>query len=149
MTSAGFDIWKKGALGSGTLVDLDTDTIKLRLINVATDYPTLNLAATSMTGITKYGSSTDQTLGTPTITATVAGTTTFGTVAFDAVDAVFTAVAVDTAKTVAGLVVYKFVSNDAGSTPILWIDGFTAVTPNGGDITVQFDSGNNRILSLT
>src|SRR5690242_15813965 len=133
MASALFDTWKARAMGSGTLIDLDTDTIKLRLINVATDYPTLNLAATSMTGITGYSGTTDQTLGSASISATVAGSTTTGTTAIDYADPTFTAVAISGSKTVAGLCMYKFVTNDAGSFPVLWIDGFTAITPNGGD----------------
>lgn len=153
MTSALFDTAKKAMMfgeGHGASMTLDlntTDVIKCRLVNVATDYPTLNLAQTAVTGITKYGASTDFTLTGAAVVA--AGTTTFGTVAFDSPDAVFTAVAVDTAKTVSGLLIYKFVTDDAGSMPILWIDGFTPVTPNGGDITVQFDGGANRIFSLT
>lgn len=95
-----------------------------------------------MTSVPRYAGTTDQTLSGLTIV------TTSPTVAFDAVDAVFTAVAVSGTKTVAGLIVYKFVTNDAGSTPILYVDGFSAVLPNGGDLTVQFDAGANRIFSL-
>jgi hypothetical protein len=95
-----------------------------------------------MTSVTRYAGTTDQTLGSLTIV------TNSLVVAFDAADATFTAVAVSGVKTVGGLIVYKFVTNDAGSTPILYVDGFSAVLPNGGDLTVQWDSGNSRILSL-
>lgn len=148
MASALTDVYKKASLGSGTFVDMDTDTIKLRAINVATDYPTLNLAATVMTGITGYAGTTDQTLASGSITATVAGSTTSGTVAIDYTDPTYTAVAVSGSKTIAAFFLYKFVTNDAASVPVFYIDGFTAILPNGGDITAQFDNGNNRVFSL-
>ena len=141
MASALYDVAKQAFLGTGTRIDLDSDTIKIGLINVATDY-TVDLTQTSMTPITRYASTTDQTLGSLSIV------TNSHVIAFDAADATFTAVSVSGSKTVAALVVYKFVTNDAGSTPILYIDGFTAVTPNGVDIAVSFDNGNNRIFSL-
>lgn len=142
MTSGVYDIAKQAFLGTGTRIDLDADTIKVGLVNITADY-TVDLTATSMTGITRYAGTTDQTLGSLTIV------TTSHVVAFDAADATFSSVAVSGTKTVGGFVVYKFVTNDAGSTPILYVDGFTAVLPNGGDLTVQFDNGNNRIFSLT
>lgn len=148
MTSGVYDIAKQAFLGTGTRIDLDADTIKIGLLNIATDYVigTGLGTASSMTGITRYSGTTDQTLATTAITVTSAG----AVVAFDAsVDPVFTAVAISGSKTVAAFIIYKFVTNDAGSTPILYVDGFTAVTPNGGDITVQLDNGNNRIFSLT
>lgn len=143
MASGIFDIAKQEFLGTGTKLDLDADTIKIGLLNIAVDYSSPDLTATSMTGITRYASTTDQTLGSLTIV------TNSHVVAFDAADATFSAVAVSGTKTVGGLIVYKFVTNDAGSTPIAYIDGFTAVLPNGGDLTAQFDNGNNRIFSLT
>lgn len=142
MTSGAYDIAKQAFLGTGTRIDLDADTIKIGLVNITADY-TVDLTATSMTGITRYSGTTDQTLSSLSIV------TNSHVVAFDGADPTFTGVAVSGSKTVGGFVVYKFVTNDAGSTPILYVDGFTAVTPNGGDLVVQFDNGNNRILSLT
>lgn len=143
MASGIFNAAKVAFLGTGTRIDLDADTIKIGLLNIAVDYSSPDLTATSMTGITRYSGTTDQTLGSLTIV------TTSLVIAFDAADATWTAVAVSGTKTVGGLIVYKFVTNDAGSTPIAYIDGFTAVLPNGGDLTAQFDSGANRIFSLT
>lgn len=143
MTSGAFNAWKQAALGTGTKIDLDADTIKLGLLNITTDYTSPDLTATSMTGITRYAGTTDATLASLTIV------TTSLVVAFDAADPTFSAVAVSGSKTVGGLIVYKFVTNDAGSTPILYVDGFTAVLPNGGDLVIQFDNGANRIFSLT
>lgn len=142
MASGGYNVAKQAFLGTGTRIDLDADTIKIGLLNIAVDY-TVDLTATSMTGITRYSGTTDQTLG------SLAIVTNSPVVAFDAADATWTSVVVSGTKTVGGLIVYKFVTNDAGSTPILYIDGFSAVLPNGGDLTAQFDNGNNRLFSLT
>jgi len=139
-----FDVAKQTFLGSGaTRLDVDTDTIKCRLVDKTTDYTAYDSTNTSMTPIPKYGASTDQTLANPSIVTASA------VVAFDnTADLTFTAVAVSGTKTVGALVIYKFVSNDAGSTPIVFIDGFTAVTPNGGNITVVFAGSPNYIFSL-
>lgn len=142
MTTGAYNVFKQAALGTGTRIDLDADTIKVGLLNIAVDY-TVDLTHTTMSSIPRYAGTTDQTLGSLTIV-----TTSF-VVAFDAADPTFTAVAVSGTKTVGGLIFYKFVTNDAGSTPILYVDGFTAVTPNGGDLTVGIDNGVNRVLSLT
>lgn len=138
-----YDVAKTAFLGTGTRIDLDSDTIKVGLLNIATDYTSPDFTATVMTGITRYTGTTDQTL------ASLAITTNSHVIAFDAADATFTAVAISGSKTVGGFIVYKFVTNDAASIPILYVDGFTAVSPNGGDLTLQFDSGNNRIFGLS
>lgn len=63
----------------------------------------------------------------------------------DADDVVFSAV---TGLHVEGLVFFHEVSaSDAERFLIGWIE-FTAVTPNGGDITIQWDSGTNKIFKL-
>lgn len=120
----------EGLLGS---INLSSDTIKIAA--VSTSYTFAN-SETSMTtaGGTRIG--TDQTLGSKTITNGV----------FDAADATWTAVA--GGSTIGGFVVYKFVTNDAGSTPILFIDTTDTAT-NGGDIVLQFDSGTNKIFKLS
>lgn len=142
MTSGVYNVAKQALLGTGTRIDLDADTIKVGLLNIATDY-TVDLTQTSMTPITRYAGTTDQALG------SLAVVTNSLVVAFDAADPTFTAVAVSGSKTVGGLIFYKFVTNDAASTPILYVDGFTAVLPNGGDLVIQLDNGNNRIFSLS
>lgn len=138
--------YKQALLGTGTRIDLDADVIKVGLLNIAVDYTFVgDETRTSLTGLTRYAGSTDQILA---FTGTTAVVTSGTTVAFDAADAVFTAVAPSGSKTVAALVFYKFVTNDAGSTPLVYIDGFTPITPNTGNVTLQFDAGNNRIFSF-
>lgn len=63
----------------------------------------------------------------------------------DANDVVFSAV---TGAHVEGVVIYREDSAaDASRFLIAW-EEFTAVTPNGGDITIQWDSGANKIFKL-
>ena len=120
------------------LIDLNTNTIKVRA--VADEDYTYTATHTAMTSVTKYTGSTDYTLTSPTIVDGV----------FDAADAspAFTALAVDGTKDIDGLVIFKFVTDDAGSTPILYIDLGTAVRPNGGNINITWDSGANKIFAF-
>ena len=120
------------------LIDLNTNTIKVRA--VADEDYTYTATHTAMSSVTKYALSTDATLGSPTITDGV----------FDAADLspAFTALAVDGTKDIDGLVIFKFVTDDAGSTPILYIDLGTAVRPNGGNINITWDSGANKIFAF-
>jgi hypothetical protein len=113
-------------------IDLNTDSIRATL--VSTSY-TFSAAETSMTtaGTNRLG--TDDVLTTPTITGGV----------FDADDGQWTAVA--GGSTITGVVIHKFVTNDAGSTPIIYVE-LTDTATNGGDVTVQWDSGANKIFAF-
>lgn len=112
-------------------IDLDTDTIKVRA--VADEDYTFSQAHTSMSSVTAYASSTDPTL------ASVDISTTKGTL--DAADLApaFSSLAIDGTKDIDALVVYHFVTNDAGSTPLVYIDLSAATTPNGGDINITWN----------
>ena len=104
-------------------------TIKARLVASSV---TPTKATASMTGQTAIG--TDQTLGSKT------GPTTDGTnhrTAYDAADPTWTAVA--GGSTVGWVAIFKFITNDAGSIPICFID-VTDTPTNGGDIGVTFDA---------
>jgi len=120
------------------LIDLNTNTIKVRA--VADEDYTYTATHTAMSSVTKYGASTDYILTSPTIVDGV----------FDAADAspAFTDLAVDGTKDIDGLVIFKFVTDDAGSTPILYIDLGTAIRPNGGNINITWDSGANKIFAF-
>lgn len=111
---------------SGTQITWASDTIKARL--VASSF-TPDKDNTSMTGYTAIG--TDQTLGSKTFTED----TTNDRIVYDAADPTWTAVA--GGSTVGWIAIFKFVSNDAGSTPIAIIDIADTAT-NGGDITIVF-----------
>lgn len=103
-----------------------TDVIKIRAV---TGVP--SRTDTAMTGHTGVG--TDQTLGSKTRTKD----TTNHRIVYDAADPAWTAVA--GGSTIVGFEVYKFVTNDAGSTPIVFID-VTDFSTNGGDIGLQFST---------
>lgn len=79
---------------------------------------------------------------TPNLTAK---TTTDGVA--DAADATFSLVTGDQSE---AIVIYQDTGVEATSRLIAFIDTATGlpVTPNGGDITVQFDNGSNKIFKL-
>ena len=79
-------------------------------------------------------------------TATLANKTT-ANVVFDADDATFTSV---TGANCEALIIFQNTGNQANSRLIAFIDSATGlpILPNGGDITVAFSSGSNRIFSL-
>jgi hypothetical protein len=117
-------------------IDLEVDTIKVALIkndyaqNLTTDEFHAILAA-SIIG-------TPQTLGSKTVTNGV----------FDAADVTFTAVAAG--STLEAVVLYKDTGVSATSPLIAYIDTITGfpLATNGGDITIQWDSGANKIFAL-
>lgn len=131
MASALYDPFKEALLNKEH--DLNTDVINVTLVNTGTDY-TFSAAHSAFASVTDYLAVTPQAIATPTITNGVfdsAGTPTF------------TSVAIDGAKTVDALVIYN--DTTASDLLIAYIDGFTAVTPNGGDITVTWGA---NIFSL-
>lgn len=113
-----------------------TDTLKVALIK-----NTYTQALTSdeyYTSISSYVLGTPQTITSPSVTLGV----------FDAADVTFTAVT--TGDTSEGVVIYKD-TGVAGTSPLLaYIDNITGfpLATNGGDITVQWDSGTFKIFSL-
>lgn len=112
----------------GTQIAWAADTIKARLVASSA---TVNKDDTSLTPYTAIG--TDQTLGSKTFTEDTAN----DRIVYDAADPTWTAVA--GGSTVGWVVIFKFVANDAGSTPICVID-VTDTATNGGDITITFDA---------
>lgn len=84
---------------------------------------------------------TDQTLGTK--TANGAGS---DPGCLDAADVTFTSVPFGAA--IDALVVYKDTGVAGTSNLLFYIDGFTAVTPNGGDITVEWQNSAPFIAKL-
>lgn len=113
-------------------INLSSDVIKMRLTR--TSSYTFSPSDTSMTPVLG-GIGTDPTLGSIVLSG--------GT--FDAANVVYSAV--PTGAAINALVIYKFVTNDAGSIPIAYIDGFS-VTPNGGNITVQWASSSPFIFKV-
>lgn len=67
--------------------------------------------------------------------------------AADAGDVTFSAV---TGTSIEAIIIQKFVTNAADSPLLAYIDTATGlpITPNGGDIIVQWDNGTNKIFKL-
>ena len=121
---------------SGDL-DLPSDTIKAQLIDTGNyTYSTAHDFFDDVGSAAKIG--TAGTLGSKTVTSGV----------FDAADITYSSV---TGATVEAIIIYKDTGNAATSNLIAYIDTASSglpVTPNGGDITVTWDSGGNKIFAL-
>ena len=135
MANALFDTGRAAFLGAD--VDWLADNIKVTLIDVA-DY-TVNLATHDFyDDVAAAGKvATSGNLASKTATAGVA----------DAADVTFTAVTGDPCE---ALVIWKDTGTAATSQLIAYIDTATGlpVTPNGGNITVTWDNGANKIFKL-
>lgn len=113
-------------------INLSSDTIRVRLVR--TSAYTFSQAHEFMSSA-PAAIVTDVTLGTKALSG--------GT--FDAADAVFTAV--PSGAAIDALIIFKFVTNDAASPVLAYIDGFS-VTPNGGDITIQWQGTTPFIFKI-
>ena len=135
MANALFDKGREGFLDGS--IDYDTDSIKAVLVDHGTDTPVPSTDQ-NLSDITAGARiATSGNLASKTVTAGVA----------DAADVTFTAVS---GASVESIVLYKDTGSAATSRLIAYIDTATGlpVTPNGGDITVQWDNGSNKIFKL-
>ena len=136
MASALYDKGREGFLDGS--IDWDTDDIRAILIDTGTY--TVDLAAHDFLDDVPSGArvAVSGALGSKTATAGVA----------DAADVTFTGV---TGASVEAIVLYKHTGTEGTSRLICYIDTASSglpVTPNGGDITIQWDSGSNKIFKL-
>lgn len=117
-------------------INLVSDTIKVTLVDLA-DY-TADLAAHDFIN--------DVPAGARVATATLASKSVTGG-AFDAADVTFPAVTGDQSE---ALVIWKDSGTESTSPMIMYIDTATGlgVTPNGGDISVVWDNGVNKIFKI-
>lgn len=125
MANALYVAYKNTALGNGTAVDLDADTIKVTLTDNA-DY-TVNLST--------HDFFNDVTAGGRVSTATLASKV-ISNGAFDSADPTFTTVSGDVSES---LILWKDTTVESTSPLIAYYDTFSAgmpVTPNGGNIVV-------------
>lgn len=131
MASAAYTIGKQHFLSGDA--DLDTATIKAMLVSSSYTF-----SASETTIATAAGNrlGTDQTLSSKSVANGI----------FDAADATWSAVA--SGSTAIGVVIYRFVSNDTDSVPLVFIDIADTAT-NGGDITLQWDNGANKIFGIS
>ena len=130
-----YDKGREGFLDGS--IDWDTDDIRCILVDVA-DY-TVDLAAHDNLDDIPSGArvATSDALTGKTVVAGVA----------DADDVTFSAVTGDPSE---ALVIYKHTGTESTSRLIAYIDDATGlpVTPNGGDITIQWDSAASKIFKL-
>lgn len=117
-------------------IDLDTETIKARLVR--NDYAQNLSTDEFISSVPAVTGSTDQTLANTSVTNGV----------FDADDITFTAV--PAGETSEGVVIYKD-TGVAGTSPLLmYIDTITGfpLPTNGGNVVIQWDNGAYKIVSL-
>ncbi len=135
MASGLYDAGRQGFLAGD--IDWDAHNIKVTLIDAA-DYAA-NLATDDFYNDVTAGGrvATSGNLASKTTTAGVA----------DAADITYSAVTGDPSE---ALVVWRDTTVESTSQLIAYIDTGTGlpVTPNGGDITVSWDNGANRIFKL-
>ncbi len=143
MANALYDLGREAFLGAD--IDWDANTIKLGLIDNA-DY-TVNLATHDFfndvaADLTPSGG-TDALVA---VSGAFANKTKTNGVA-DADDVTLTAVSGDVSESI---IIFQDSGAVATSRLIAYIDTATGlpVTPNGGDITVQWDNGANKIYKL-
>lgn len=118
-------------------IDFDADTIKLVLVDEADDTPS---ASGDNALSDRAGASRVATSG-----AFASKTTTAGVA--DAADVTLSTVTGDPSESID---IYKDSGTESTSYMIVNINSATGlpVTPNGGDIIVQFDNGSNKIFKL-
>jgi hypothetical protein len=135
MANALYDFGREGFLDGS--IDWDTNTIKLALVDAA-DY-TVNLAThDNLDDIASAGRvAISGALASKTVTAGVA----------DAADVTLSAVTGDVSEEIDG---WKDTGTESTSRLIFHIDTATGlpITPNGGDITIQWDNGASKIFKL-
>lgn len=135
MANALFDAGREGFLAGD--IDWDGNNIKLVFVDHGSDTP--NVSTDDNLDDIGAGArvATSGTFASKTTTAGVA----------DAADITVTAV---TGAQFESIVIYKDSGAEGTSRLIAYIDTATGLpcTPNGGDITVQWDSGSNKIFKL-
>jgi hypothetical protein len=135
MANALFDKGREGFLDGS--IDWDTNDIRLILVDHGTDTP--NVSTDDNLDDIGAGArvATSNSLDSPTVTNGVA----------DAADEVLSAVS---GATVESIVIYKHTGTESTSRLIAYIDSATglALTPNGGDVTIAWDNGANKIFKL-
>jgi len=117
-------------------VDFDGDTIKVYLID----------AGAYTVDLTNHDFADDIAGGAKIATATLVSVSISGNV-LDAADTTFSSVS---GASIEAIVIWKDTGTQSTSRLVCYIDTATGlpVTPNGGDITVTWDNGSNKIFAL-
>jgi hypothetical protein len=119
-------------------INLTDGSIALALINTsAYSYNATHTAFSSVNNGTAVVG-TPQNLTNPTVNVPTAGVFNASAVLFNTV----------IGPTISAMVIYQNTGYDPGSALIAYIDGFTAIVPNSGNVLVTWDTGVNRIFSI-
>lgn len=137
MANALFAKAKESFISANPVIDMDTDDIKVVGVDHATDTPvpaTDQFLSDILAGAREF---TSGNLASKSVTGGV----------FDAANITITGV---TGDTVESIVLYKDTTVEATSPLIAFIDTATGLpfTPNGGDVTIQWDDGASKIFAL-
>jgi len=133
--SAIYPKYKEAIIGGGSNTDLSSLTVKCALVDTGTyTYSASHEFLSDLSGVV----GTAQTIGAP--KSVVSGV-------FDGADVTFTAVS---GASIEALVIYIDTGVAGTSRLVAYIDSVTGLpaTPSGGDITVTWDSGVNKIFAL-
>lgn len=136
MANALYDKARESFLSQNPALDWDTDNIKCALVRSSAYTPNMSTDQYLSSVATRVADSGN--LASKTVTAGVA----------DAADVTFTAVAAGAA--IQYVLIYKDTGVAATSPLIALLDTATGlpVTPNGGDITLAWDNGADKIFKL-
>lgn len=126
----------KGGVLSGA-IDLDTNDIRVMLLGTALVEGTVQDADT-ISAIT-LDEITATNYARKSLTETVTTDDTNNRGVFDATDVTWTSLGGAVNDTIEAALIFKFVTNDTDSVPLIHLDLATTPT-NGGDITLQFNS---------
>lgn len=135
MANALYDYGREGFLAG----DIDWDADDIRVILIDAGLYTVDLANHQHLDDIPAGARTA-------VSGSLTAKTTTGGVA-DGADITFSGVSGNESE---ALAIYQHTGTEGTSRLIAWIDSATGlpVTPNGGDITVQWDAGANKIFKL-
>lgn len=134
MASALWDSFKQDLLDRNKAIDFETNNIQCSLLQAGYTFSAAHDFRDDF-GANEVASAADANFASKTVTGGQA----------DAADLTYTGVS---GSAVTQLGIYKNVGTAATDDLIAFIDGFSSVTPNGGDITVTWDSGANRIFAF-
>lgn len=136
MANALYSLARQSFISQSPSIDMDTDDIKVSLVRSSAYTPNLTTDQFLSSVPTRVADSGN--LSAKTVTLGV----------FDAADVTFTAVAAGLAAQY--IVIWKDTGVAATSPLIALIDTGTGlpVTPNGGDITIVWDGGANKIFRI-
>jgi hypothetical protein len=138
MASALYPKFKEALLSHSPSIDFDADTIRAIFVTSGYSYNSAHDFFNDLTNTIGDGG-TGRTNGEALLNKTLTNGV------LDADDTVFASV---TGSAVNAIVLYKDDgSSDSTSPLIAYIDGIS-FTPNGGQVTIQWDSGGNKIFAL-